>query len=76
MSLRFHLHRALIALPLLVLALAAAAVTEPPAVGEQIQRRLGAGLAGHCDDPEPGLLRLARVPGHIGVAVRRAHCAG
>ncbi|HLS83075.1 MAG TPA: hypothetical protein VK016_00200 [Arenimonas sp.] len=76
MSLRFHLHRSLIALPLLALALAVAASHEPPAVGEHLQRGLSAGLNEDCRNASPGLLGLTQVPGHLGLASRRIDCAG
>ncbi|KAA2284740.1 hypothetical protein [Arenimonas fontis] len=74
MNLRNPLRRGLFALPLVALALVAAIAAEPPELGERIQRGLAARLAGECDVPAPGLLGLARVPGHL--VLPPADCAG
>ncbi|TNJ33166.1 hypothetical protein [Arenimonas terrae] len=69
------MHRSLFALPLLAVALAAAA-HEPPALGETLERVVSSTI--DCSEsPRPaGRLGLARMPGDLGLISRRLHCAG
>lgn len=75
MSHQTHLRRSLAALPLLALGLAAL-LFEPPSVQRVVGDVVAAGLA--CEEA-PGLAGprgLSRMPGDLGVLVRRLHCAG
>ena len=69
------MHRSLFALPLLAVALAAAA-HEPPSLGAALERVV-ATTVDCSESPRPaGRLGLARMPGDLGVISRRLHCAG
>lgn len=70
-----HLRRSLAALPLLALGLAALQF-EPPSVPRVLGEVVSAGLACEPGTGEAGPRGLARMPGDLGLMVRRLHCAG
>lgn len=73
MRLATHLHRSVLALPLLALAVVAVA-SEPPAIGASLRAAVVATLACDADLPA-GPRGLARMPGDLGPLHRRVQCS-
>lgn len=75
MSHHTHLRRSLAALPLLALGLAAL-LFEPPSLQKTLGDVVSAGLACESGPGQAGPRGLSRMPGDLGLLVRRLHCAG
>jgi len=75
MSHQTHLRRSLAALPLLALGLAAL-LFEPPSLHKALGDVVSAGLACEPGPGQAGPRGLSRMPGDLGLLVRRLHCAG